>query len=50
MANKRAALKAAIPHTIPVFTGFIVLGAAYGILMDSKGFSLLWTLFTSTFI
>jgi 4-azaleucine resistance transporter AzlC len=50
MANKKAALKAAFPHTIPVFTGFIVLGAAYGILMDSRGFSIFWTLFTSIFI
>ncbi len=50
MANKKAAFKAALPHTLPVFTGFIVLGAAYGILMDSRGFSLFWTLFTSTFI
>ena len=50
MVSKKAALRAALPHTLPVLTGFIVLGAAYGILMDSKGFSLLWILFTSTFI
>lgn len=50
MTSKKAALQAALPHTIPVFTGFIVLGATYGILMDSNGFSLLWILFTSTFI
>ncbi len=50
MTSKKAALLAALPHTIPVFSGFIVLGSAYGILMDSKGFSLLWILFTSTFI
>ncbi len=50
MVSKKAALRAALPHTLPVLTGFIVLGAAYGILMDSKGFSLLWILFTSTFV
>ncbi len=50
MTTQKAALRAALPHTIPVFTGFIVLGSAYGILMDSKGFSLLWILFTSGFI
>ncbi len=50
MTTKKAAFRAAFPYTIPVFTGFIVLGAAYGILMDSKGFSLMWILFTSTFI
>jgi predicted branched-subunit amino acid permease len=40
--SKKAALLAALPLTLPVFTGYIVLGAAYGILMDSKGFSLFW--------
>ena len=37
------ALKAAFPHTIPVFTGFIFLGIAYGILMNSKGYGVGWT-------
>ena len=41
------AMRAAFPHTIPVFTGFIFLGIAYGILMDSKGFGLGWTLLMS---
>ncbi len=50
MSTKRAALKAAFPHTIPVFTGYIVLGAAYGILMNSKGFSLFWIMLASIFI
>jgi 4-azaleucine resistance transporter AzlC len=50
MTNKKAALLAAIPHTIPVFTGYIVLGTAYGILMDSKGFSIIWTLIASVFV
>ena len=48
--SKKAALLAAFPNTIPVLTGFIVLGAAYGILMDSKGFSLFWILFASIFV
>lgn len=46
----KASLLAAFPHTIPVLTGYIVLGAAYGILMDSKGFSPLWSLLASVFI
>lgn len=50
MNNKKAALLAAIPHTIPVFTGYLCLGAAYGILMNTYGFSLLWTLLASLFI
>jgi len=41
------ALKAAFPHTIPVFTGFTFLGIAYGILMSSKGYSVSWTVLMS---
>lgn len=41
------ALKAAFPHTIPVFTGFIFLGTAYGILMNSKGYGVGWTILMS---
>lgn len=39
-ANKIArALRAAFPHTIPIFTGFWFLGMTYGILMKAAGFS-----------
>ena len=34
----RAVLKAAFPHTIPIMTGFLFLGMAYGILMRTQGF------------
>jgi 4-azaleucine resistance transporter AzlC len=50
MTNKKSALLAAFPHTIPVFTGYLVLGAAYGILMNSKGLSLIWILIASIFV
>ncbi len=50
MKHRKTALKAAFPLTIPVFTGYIVLGTAFGILMDSKGFSLVWILIASVFI
>lgn len=33
----RRAIAAAFPHTVPVLTGYLVLGAAYGVLMQSKG-------------
>ncbi len=39
MREKTKALRAAVPYTLPVFTGFSVLGIAYGILMHSKGYS-----------
>jgi 4-azaleucine resistance transporter AzlC len=50
MSNLKKDLKAAFPYTIPVLTGYIVLGAAYGILINSKGYSLLWIILTSMFI
>ena len=34
----RTALKAAFPHTIPIMTGFLFLGMAYGVLMRTEGF------------
>lgn len=43
----KEALKAAFPHTLPVFTGFIFLGIAYGILMKSKGYGVGWTVLMS---
>lgn len=33
------ALKAAFPHTVPIFAGFWFLGLAYGIYMNASGFS-----------
>ena len=47
MEEKIKALKAAFPLTIPVFTGFIFLSIAYGILMNSKGYGVGWTLLMS---
>ncbi len=47
MKEKVTALKAAFPHTIPVFTGFTFLGIAYGILMNSKGYGFGWTVLMS---
>jgi len=45
---KTKALKAAFPHTIPVLTGFLFLGIAYGILMNSKGYGFGWTVLMSS--
>ena len=35
---KGRALRAAFPHTLPVMTGYLVLGISYGVLITSKGF------------
>ena len=47
---RRNALKAAFPCTIPIMTGFIFLGAAYGIYMNASGFSFVYPLFMSMLI
>lgn len=44
---KRKALKAAFPHTIPIFAGFWFLGLAYGIYMNVSGFSFLYPMLMS---
>ncbi len=41
------ALKAAFPNTIPVLTGFLVLGMAYGVLMQQKGYGVQWSVLMS---
>jgi 4-azaleucine resistance transporter AzlC len=50
MSPKLRALKAAFPHTIPILAGFIFLGFAFGILMNSKGYSAGWSILMSLFI
>jgi 4-azaleucine resistance transporter AzlC len=50
MKNHKAAIRAALPHTVPVLSGYIVLGTAYGILMNNQGISILWIVFSSIFI
>ena len=42
-----SAVKAAFPHTIPVLTGFLCLGIAYGILMSGKDYDWRWSFLTS---
>ena len=41
------ALKAAFPHTIPIFAGFWFLGLTYGIYMNGSGFSFVYPMLMS---
>ncbi len=43
----KEALTAAFPYTIPVLTGFLVLGMAYGMLMQTKGYGVVWSVLMS---
>ena len=38
----RAAYKAAFPFTIPVMTGYLFIGIAFGVMFADKGYNFLW--------
>lgn len=46
----RRALRAAFPHTIPILTGFLFLGTAYGIYMNVSSFPFWVPMLTSAFV
>ena len=43
----RSALRAAFPVTVPVLTGYVCLGVAYGVLMAANGYGPLWSVLMS---
>lgn len=47
--NKKA-LKIALRDTIPVLTGYLFLGAGFGILLAEKGYGLIWAFFMALFM
>ena len=47
MHVKKEAFRAAFPYTLPICAGFAFLGIAYGIYMNSKGFSFVWPMLMS---
>lgn len=47
---KLKALKAAFPFTLPILTGFLFLGFAYGIYMNVNGFSFIYPMLTSLLV
>ena len=50
LSKNRPALRAAFPHTIPVLTGYLFLGIAFGILLHSIGYGVLWAFFMSLIV
>ncbi len=44
---KQRALKAAFPYTVPVMTGYLVLGISYGVLITASGFPFWMPMVTS---
>lgn len=47
---KRNALKTAFPYTLPVLMGYLFLGIAFGVLLNSKGFNAAWAFMMSLLI
>lgn len=43
MGMNRKAARAAFPNTIPVMLGYVFMGAAFGILLSSKGYAFWWS-------
>lgn len=38
----KAAYKAAFPHTLPVLTGYLFIGIAFGVMFADKGYNFIW--------
>lgn len=47
MRGYKQAFKKAFPYTIPVLTGYLFIGTAFGVMYAEKGYSFLWAIFMS---
>ncbi|MCU6763278.1 Inner membrane protein YgaZ [uncultured Roseburia sp.] len=45
-----AAFRAAFPYTIPVLTGYLFIGIAFGIMFQEKGYNFLWAALMSILV
>lgn len=50
MGQSVEALKKAFPYTIPVMTGYLFMGAAFGVMFADMGYSVLWAILMSTVV
>lgn len=41
------AFRTAFPHTIPVLTGYLFIGMAFGVMIQEKGYNFLWAMLMS---
>lgn len=44
------AFKDAFPHTIPIMMGYLLMGFAFGVLLQKSGYDYIWAFFMSVFI
>ena len=50
MAQYKKAFQKAFPYTIPVFTGYLFIGIAFGVMYAEKGYSFLWAILMSALV
>lgn len=50
MAGYKEAFKKAFPYTIPVLTGYLFIGIAFGVMYAEKGYSFLWAVLMSLLV
>ena len=50
MAGYKYAIKRAFPYTIPVLTGYLFIGIAFGVMFAEKGYSFLWAMLMSLMV
>ena len=50
MKRHISTVRFAFPYTVPVLSGYMVLGTAYGILMSKQEIPLFWIVFSSIFV
>ena len=50
MAGYKTAFKKAFPYTIPVLTGYLFIGIAFGVMFAQKGYSFLWAMLMSLLV
>ena len=49
-SDNKSALRYAFPKTLPVMAGYLVLGFGFGLLLQSKGYNVLWAVLMSVTI
>ena len=50
MRGYRQAFKKAFPYTIPVLSGYLFIGIAFGVMYAEKGYSFLWAILMSVLV
>lgn len=50
MSGYKDAFKKAFPYTIPVLTGYLFIGIAFGVMYAEKGYSALWAVLMSILV